>query len=65
MHADSSTVSAEDLATLEANVHIGHLYQDNDAQKQLTIRAGNEAVGSLNSVSTFTAPGLRPGGLHR
>ncbi len=46
MHADSSTVSAEDLATLEANVHIGHLYQDNDAQKQLTIRAGNEAVGS-------------------
>ena len=60
MHADSSTVSAEDLATLEANVHIGHLYQDNDAQKQLTIRAGNEAVGSLNSVSTFTAPASVP-----
>lgn len=60
MHADSSTVSAEDLATLEANVHIAHLYQANDGQKQIAVRNENEAAGSLNSVSTVTDPASVP-----
>ena len=60
MHADSITVSTEDLATLEANVHIAHLYQANDGQKQIAVRNENEAAGSLNSVSTVTDPASVP-----
>ena len=64
MHADSSTVSAEDLATLEANVHIGHLYQDNDAQKQLTI-SWKRSCWLPEFRLHLHRSSLRPGGLHR
>lgn len=60
MHVDSTPASQEELLASEENVHIAHLCQAADTQKQVPGGAENKAAGSLNSVSTVAIPASIP-----